>query len=221
MSQAIIIIIGEDPRPKEKQLAALKEKWLTSSDALKLDYESLDAHKLSHRALQEALLALPAVAARRLVILRNCQQLTKPVKDVLAAYAAAPFKHLILVLEADRLSATDPFIKKFHKKADIFDFSGKAKQNVFDMTKAMSARRAPEALRILSELLSEGDQPLQMMGALVWFWRKTKDRLSAVRYAEGLQYLQEADLNIKRSRLRPDYALELVVVKLTGLLAHG
>ena len=128
---------------------------------------------------------------------------------------------MVLVLEADRLSASDPFIKKIHKKADIFNFSQKERQNVFDMTKAMSSRQTAEALKILSELLTEGDQPLQIMGALVWFWRKIKDRLTAVRYVQGLQFLQEADLNIKRSRLRPDYALEVVVVKLTGLLAHG
>ncbi|MFA5260150.1 MAG: hypothetical protein WC450_02855, partial [Candidatus Omnitrophota bacterium] len=135
--------------------------------------------------------------------------------------AAAPSEHLILVLESARIPASDPFIKKFHKKADVFDFSKGGKQNVFDMTKAMSARQTVEALNILSELLNEGDQPVQIMGALVWFWRKIRDSLSAARYAQGLQCLQAADLNIKRSRLYPDYALELVIVQLTGLLAHG
>ncbi len=221
MSQAISIIIGDDPHPKEKKLASLKEQCLTSSDALKLDYDSLDAHKLSPRILQETLLALPAVADRRLVVVRNCQQLSKPVKDVLVAYAAAPFEHVFLVLEAARLTSADPFIKKFLKKADIFDFSSKGKPNVFDMTKAISARQTAEALRILAELLTEGDQPLHIMGALVWFWREIKNRLSPARYREGLQFLQDADLNIKRSRLYPDYALELVVVQLTSLLAHG
>lgn len=221
MSEAIIMILGDDPSPKEKKLAALKEQCLTSADALKLDYDSLDAYKLSPRVLQETLLALPAVAGRRLVIVRNCQHLTKPVKDVLAAYAAAPFEHLMLVLEAARIPASDPFVKKFHKKAEIFDFSKGGKQNVFDMTKAISARQTAEALRILSELLKEGDQPLQIMGALVWFWREIQNRLSQARYVQGLQFLQEADLNIKRSRLYPDYALELVVVQLTGLLARG
>ena len=222
MDPSIIILIGEDPRPKAKRLAALKERWLPSDDALKLDYERLDAYKLSCRALRECLLVLPAVAARRLVVVTNCQHLTKPVKDALAAYAGAPWDHLVLVLEAARMTATDPWIKKFQKKAEIVGSSPGPGQNVFDMTRAMATRKPEEALRILFELLSGGDQPLQIMGALVWFWcHKIKDRLNGVLYAEGLQCLQQADLNIKRSRLRPDYALELVVVKLTGLLARG
>jgi DNA polymerase III delta subunit len=59
--------------------------------------------------------------------------------------------------------------------------------------------------------------PLQVMGALVWYWGKEGRHLGKERFGRGLKALEEADLNIKRSRLDPQYAVEKLVVEL-GLL---
>ena len=56
------------------------------------------------------------------------------------------------------------------------------------------------------------------MGALVWFWGKSQDRMPGERFRKGLLVLQEADVNIKRSRLKPEYAVEVAVIKLMRLL---
>ncbi len=85
------------------------------------------------------------------------------------------------------------------------------------MTRVM-ANDPAQALKILNELLEEGIHPLQIMGGLLWFWGKEKFRLKGDRYNKGLLVLQEADLNIKRSRLLPEHAIEVVVVKLCSLL---
>ena len=61
---------------------------------------------------------------------------------------------------------------------------------------------------------------LQLMGGLVWFWGKLKQRISAEKFKKGLLHLQEADLNIKRSRIKAEYALEVLVVKLCLLIAY-
>ncbi len=218
MSKTVCFFIGEDSGPKEKKIAALRQKWLSSADAVKLDYEVHDASKIDPRALQETLLGLPAVASRKVVLLKNCHRLDKKIKEILLSFAQSPSQYIILILDAERLSLTDAFVKKIKPQADLFSTTPPQKQNVFDMTQAISSRQPAAALKILSHLLREGDQPLQIMGALVWFWRKIQNRLPAVRYEQGLKFLQEADLNIKRSRIRPDYALELVVVKLSGLM---
>jgi DNA polymerase III delta subunit len=55
------------------------------------------------------------------------------------------------------------------------------------------------------------------MGALVWYWGKEGKTLGQERFERGLKALEEADLNIKRSRLNPQYAVEKLVVEL-GLL---
>ena len=45
-----------------------------------------------------------------------------------------------------------------------------------------------------------------------------KPKVSGDNFKQGLFILQEADLNIKRSRLDPEHAIETAVVKLTELI---
>lgn len=84
------------------------------------------------------------------------------------------------------------------------------------MTKIM-LRSPAEALKMLTQLLEEGSHPLQILGGLVWFWGKSRERLSPAQFKKGLLALQEADLNIKRSRTRPEHSLEILIVKLASL----
>ena len=79
------------------------------------------------------------------------------------------------------------------------------------MPRAMSSRNAGEALKILDELLESNVHPLQIMGGLVWYWGKERERLSPQSFYKGLTALEEADLNIKRSRLKPEHAVEKVL----------
>ena len=51
------------------------------------------------------------------------------------------------------------------------------------------------------------------MGGLVWSWGKARSFARRENFQKGLVALQEADLNIKRSRLAPQQALEVLVVK--------
>ena len=85
------------------------------------------------------------------------------------------------------------------------------------MTHVMS-RSPKDALKILGDIFSSGTHPLQVLGGLVWFWGKTKNRLSSQNFNLGLRELQQTDLNIKRSRLKAEYVLEVLVVKLCSLL---
>ena len=91
--------------------------------------------------------------------------------------------------------------------------------NVFDMTKLITAHRSGDALKMLDGFYRKNVHPLQIMGALVWYWGKEGKVLGHERFARGLKALEEADLNIKRSRLDPQYAVEKLVVEL-GLLLN-
>ena len=124
----------------------------------------------------------------------------------------------MLVLESSEVTEKDSFVKKVKPFAEIVSFSVEKRSNVFDMTRAMSYKKPADALKILSGLISEGSHPLQIMGGLVWFWGKAGQRIGMQKYEKGLRALQDADLDIKRSRLKPDYAMEVLVVKLCTLL---
>ena len=210
------LFLGEDSIAKDAAVAELKAKLLTSPEAFQFDYESLHANKLEPKTLKAALIALPAKAARRMIVIRECHRLSPQNRELLLEFLNEKPGHVDVILDSDELTASDSFAQKLKPLAKVMDSRNETKLNVFDLTKAISAKNPIEALKILTALLTKGEHPLQLMGGLVWFWGRSRDRVSAGQFKKGLLALQEADLNIKRSRLEPNQALELLVVKLCG-----
>lgn len=210
----IYLLLGEDSPAKDQKIADLKRKFLSSAEALEFDYEVLDGDKLEPSTLKKALLALPAVAKKRLIVIRTAHKLNAQNKKLVLELAQSKTDHAVLILDFPQFDHKDHFTAALNPMAQTIPFQQAGKYNVFDMTRAISARHPVEAIQILSVLLSEGNHPLQIMGGLVWFWGKSKDRLSVEGFKKGLLALQEADGNIKRSRLKPEYALEVAVTKL-------
>ncbi len=212
----IYFLIGEDTAKKDEQIAPIKKAILTSAEAFQFDYEVLHAHKLDPRDLRKSLLALPAVAKERLVIVRDGRKLSAPSQTVLSDFILTKPAHMTLIVDFDELDLSGAFARSVQSLVKVMTVASAPKTNVFDLTKAIERNKDAEALKILSNVLSEGAFPLQVMGVLVWFWGKSKDVMSKDRFERGLTALLEADLSIKRSRLKPEYALELLVVKLAG-----
>ncbi|MEW5894857.1 MAG: hypothetical protein AB1650_03720 [Candidatus Omnitrophota bacterium] len=212
------LILGEDSKAKDEIISSLRKKLLSSNDALKFDCDVLYAGHLSSEDLKKSLLALPAVAKARVVILHEGENLKPPQKEILKSFFASDQKSAVLVLEAE-LSSQDKFIQEISRYAEIKEFGVKQKENIFAVTRMMQSGRYAGALSVLHEILDNGQHPLQIMGGLVWFWgNKAKQKISGESFEKGLLYLQEADLNIKRSKLPPECALELLIAKLCVLL---
>ena len=207
------LFLGEDTASKDLKIGELKNKFLPSADALKFDYEVLYAQKLEPQALKQALISLPILAKERLVVIRECHKLSPPNKDLILAYLRNP-GCCELVLDSDKWDADDSFVRKLGRAVKVTSFKKEAPLNVFNLTRAIAFKKTGEALKILSALLFHGEQPLQIMGGLVWYWKDARRKLSLEQFKKGLLALQEADLNIKRSRLKPEHALEILVVKL-------
>ena len=214
----IYLFLGADWDAKNTKIAELKRKFLPSREALEFDYELLYAHKLDSEILQKALLALPAVVAQRVILIRDCDKLIPRNREIILEFAKQKEDKTVLLLDSDVLEARDSFVTALKSYAKVTDVHGQVPKNVFDMTREIGMRKPQEALSILFQLLSEGIHPLQIMGGIVWFWGKSRDRLPVERFKKGLTVMQEADLNIKRSRLPPEHALELLVVKLCTLV---
>jgi len=216
----IYLFLGEDREGKEKKIAEIKTKYLPSDSALKLDYELLHGSKSDPSELKKALIALPGISPQRLILIRTIEQLNTQGREVLLDFIGSDHEHVVLILDSDETSPKNSFLNKIKVNAEVMHFGREVvKKNVFDMTRAIEGRDSMGALKILEHLISGGDHPLQIMGGLVWFWGKSKQRLSPDRFKEGLLVLQEADLNIKRSRLKAEYAVEIAVTKLSLLIA--
>ncbi|MFA5088182.1 MAG: hypothetical protein WC552_04020 [Candidatus Omnitrophota bacterium] len=208
------LLLGQDAEAKDKKIADLQRTTLPSKESLKFDYEVLDGYKLDQDRLEEALSSLPAISSRRLIVVRQAHKLTEYQQKIILEFIKKKINTVVLVLESDELKSNAVFVKDLQPMSEVIDFSRQTPVNVFDMTRAISLGRTQEALKILEELFSLGDHPLQIMGGLVWFWGKSRGKIPKIRFQKGLLALQETDYNIKRSRLKPEYALELLVVKL-------
>lgn len=211
------LFLGKDIPSKDAKISELKQKFLSTPEAVEFDCETLYAHKLDPDTLQKALLALPAVAAKRLVIIREAHKLSPHNRELVIAFLKKRSEKIVLILDSHEMEPQDSFAKSLAPLVKTIDTYRPAQRSVFDMTNAMKARNTAEALRILGELLNAGVHPLQIMPAVVWFWGQSRGRVPKEKFQEGLTLLQEADLHIKRSRLKPEQAMELVVVKLSSL----
>ncbi len=210
----VYLLIGEDHVAKDAKIEEIKQNVDPSGKAALFDYEVLYGHKLDQDVLKKALISLPAIAAKRLVVVKESHRLSAAHQELITQTFQNKLAHVALILDFNGSDGTEGFIKKLKNSAQIIEFFSQQKLNVFDMTRAIERQKGNDALKILHSLLTNGEHPLQILGGLVWFWGKTRIKMSAARFEKGLLALQEADLNIKRSRLQSEYALELLIVKL-------
>jgi DNA polymerase III delta subunit len=233
------LFIGPDLPKKDAKIAELKAKIFSDPAAMSFDYEVLYAHKLDPDTLKKSLLSLPYMASKRLVVLRQCERLSKkkeeedpgsedaaPTKasnakdrsrEIIFEFLENPAPATVLVLDFDKLDIKGQMFNRLRPLTEVVFFgSGKA-ADVWDLTRAIGSRNGGEALKVLHELLESNDHPLKIMGGLVWYWSKERDRMSSKNFQKGLMVLEEGDLNIKRSRLDPEYAIEKVVIELAAI----
>lgn len=207
---SIYLIIGDNEIPKLNKIESLKKEIL-SAETLEFNIEILFAKEIEPAKLEEALLRLPVKTDRRLLIVRNIEDLTKDCRQKIIAYVNKPHPWIALVLEGD---ITDKEAGQVAARAQIFRFSKVRPPDVFALGRAIDNKNQALALSILSDLMVRGERPPKIMGGLIWHWENTKRSLSPEKIKKGFEALLEADLNIKLSRLKPNIALELLVVKL-------
>lgn len=212
------LFLGQDLNRIHQQIADLKKKILGGDGLLDFDFEFLHAHKLDSDTLKKALEALPAVAAKRLVVVHEAHRLSVHNKELIESFLEARLATTELVLISPEWSDKDAFVKKIRPFLSVTGHGAQEELNVFDITRQIDTRKPGEALKVLYQLLEGGAHPLQLIPGLIWFWgNKCRGRVTAEKFEDGLKAFQEADLNIKRSRLKAEQAVELLVVKLCAL----
>ncbi len=212
----IYLFLGADDAAKDQKIAQMKAALFKDPQALLFDLDMLDAQGLTAQSLKKALMTLPVMSSKRLVIVRQAQKLKTDDIQSLIQTVSGGIKHADIILNAPEVPAKGEW-KQLTALCQTLTFGVAASRNVFDMTKLISSRQAAAALKMLHEFYGDNVHPLQIMGALVWYWSREGSALGAVKYEQGLRALQAADLNMKRSRFDSHYALEKVIVELVQL----
>ncbi|MBM3248229.1 MAG: hypothetical protein FJZ10_02255 [Candidatus Omnitrophica bacterium] len=215
----IYLFLGTDEISKERKLQQLKQEILKNSqDAF--DYERLYAKELTPSILNEAFSRIPLFADKRLIFIRDVDKLSASSKEKLLSLIKNPNPKILLVLDTQVSELKEAFLIKIANSSKVFHFGREKTFNAFDLADAIKAKRTQEALKIFSIIHQKGEHPTRILGGLFWSWRKMKRFLDADNFKRGVELFLETDISIKFSRLKPEIALEILIVKLC-LLCGG
>jgi len=208
------IFVGEDNLSKEARLRKIKEEALPNH-LENFNFDVLYAKDILLRGLQEKLLFLPIKSDKRVIVIKQAQALKADVKKFLSEYARKAVKGLIVVLDFDRSDPRDGFFKEMSGCSRVIRFREAANPDAFLLSRQIELKKADAALSVLNELFRKGERPERIMGGLRSSWER---RLSSPpELKKRIRLLLNCDIDIKKGRLKPEFALERLVVRLCGL----
>lgn len=214
MVSQIYLFVGQDSLSKDIQLKKLKqESFSPQTEQFNLDI--LHAKELNLANLQERLLCLPVKAKKRVVVVKEAQELKKEIRDFILNYAKNPYLKVILILDINRYDFKDELIKGLTRYAKVLRFREEAPLNAFSLSRSIDQRRPDYALKVLNELFKRGEKPERILGGLRYAWEK--DIIHPLERKKRLKAILHCDIDIKTGRLKPGLAIEKLIVSLSGL----
>lgn len=212
----VYLFVGIDEISKERKLKILKKESLKDGQDI-FDYERLYSKELSLPVLKDTFRRIPAVSKKRLVFIRDIDRLNDKCKEAILSYIKKPNNQLVLVLDTQVTQLKDAFLRQVANSSKTIHFGSRRKLDTFVLADAIKRGKTVEALRIFSSLYSKGEHPIRILGGLVWSWKEMRRFLKKEVFAKGIKLFLETDTNIKFSRLKPEIAMEMLIVRLCFL----
>lgn len=207
----VYLFCGQDSFSKDTKLRQLKERFL-SKGIEDFNIDTLYAKESNLKELQEKLLCLPVKAKKRLILIKDAQALKDNVKEFLLKYVKKPEATILLILDVNHKDPKDEFIRQLGRYAETIRFQETSQPDTFGLSRYIEAKKADFALHILNQLLQNGEKPERILGGLRYSWQKNNFEPLALR--KRLRLLLKCDIDIKTGRLKPEFALEKLVVSL-------
>jgi len=215
----VYLFLGIDEISKERKIEQLKKEFLKSNQEV-FDYDRLYAKELTPHSLKDSLNRLPVSAKKRLIFIRDIEKLDVQCKEIILSLVKKSNIQLEVILDTQITQLKDPFLRKIANSSKVFHFGSSKILNTFDLADAIERSNATEALRIFSFLHKKGEHPVRILGGLIWSWKKMRALLERETFGEGIELFLETDTNIKFSKLKPEIAMEMLIIRLC-LLTGG
>ena len=161
-------------------------------------------------------MALPVKSPKRIIVIRNAQELGRDIEGFIAKWASLGRKDIILLLDIEQQSGKEEFLKAIYKHAKVFRFKEPQALNTFNLTRQIEERRPDYALRVLEQLLRDGERPERILGGLRYMLERSL--MNAPEIRRRVRILLDCDIEIKTGRIKPVFALEKLIVKLCALV---
>lgn len=224
---SVYLLIGQDSLSKDIKLKKLKEEFLTK-EIEQFNLDNLYARELNLKTLQERALCLPVMAKKRIVVIKDAQSLKEEIKEFIVKYVKKPYPQIVLILDITPLSTyqgrlnqketqgkLDEFIRRIGSYAQIYRFRETQPLNSFFLNRQIELRKTHFALKVLAQLLQNGERPELILGGLRSSWER--NTFNPPERRKRLKFLLNCDIDIKTGRLKPELALEKLVVNLCCL----
>lgn len=209
----IYLFLGGDTPEKDAQLRkAVSASLARGSEEFNLD--TLYGDDLSLSALQERLKSLPVNSPARVIIIKSAHRLHTELKDYLLDYVRKPFGQITLILEADPKDGRDAFITGIAHQARVVRQPKNSTGDVFMLCRYVDQRQAVLALKLLVDLLQAGERPERLLGGMRYCWCTARGQ--AAQGGQRMERLLECDREIKTGKLKPNRALEKLVIELAS-----
>ncbi|MDD4980224.1 MAG: hypothetical protein PHC54_02975 [Candidatus Omnitrophica bacterium] len=209
----VYLFIGQDSFSKDIRLNRIKEEFL-DKNTQHFNLDILYARELKLPHLQERLLSLPVKAKKRIIVIKDSQDLKEEVKEFLLRYVKKPEARVVLILDADKSSPRDDFFRQLMRHALTCRFRETVNLDAFVLSRSIDFKKTGHALWVLSQLLKNGEKPERILGGLRYSWENSVAHSLETR--RKMKALLNCDIDIKTGRLKPDFVLERLVVKLCG-----
>ncbi len=211
--RSVYLVIGYDSPAKDRILLDIKQEFLPPN-LVAFNFERVYAQDLTLNALQEKLLCLPVKAKKRLLLIKNAQRLRQELKEYLAMYGEKPAPHVVLIIDVDEPDYRDEFLQAMARLTGTA-LRKNPRVDTFLLSRQIEERQAAQSLKTLRTLLDNGEQPERILGGLRYAFENRSSL--AARTATRIKLLLACDSDIKTGRVKPEHALEKLVVGLCCL----
>jgi len=213
----VYLFVGIDEISKERKIRRIKQENFKGKEC-SFDYELFYADNLDRLRLTDSLNRLPLQAEKRVIVIKQIEKLSPINRKILLSFIKKPHNYNLLILDTEISDLNNnTFVLEVARCAKIFSFKKERVLTVFDLADTIIKKNTAGALRILSRLISKGEKPHRLLGGLSWKWNKLERSIMHEEFNKGLELFLETDINIKLGRLKPNFALELLVIKLCDL----
>ncbi|MDD5119944.1 MAG: hypothetical protein PHR84_01365 [Candidatus Omnitrophica bacterium] len=211
----VYLFIGSDAAAKETQLKKIKQESLPK-ELQDFNLDTLYAKEITLKDIQERFLAIPLKSSKRIIVIKDAHSLDEASRDFFLSYSKKPHKQLVLVLDFEYYDYKDKLIKGISPHARTLRFKETVNPDTFALSRQIELRKTDISLRLLNQLLKNGEAPERILGGLRYSWEKHGVEGSAAR--RKLKLILGCDIEIKTGRIPPAFALEKLVVSLCGFV---
>lgn len=209
----VYLFIGEDELPKQEKIRSLK-KELFSPQVENFNYEALSAKDLTISLFRETLSRLPVASRKRMLVIKDVLRLKEGPQEYFISQIDKLPDYLVVVLDIAAIPREENlFLDRVLKVARVLRFNVPPAINAFGLRRAIEKRDANSALSILADLFKAGEKPERILGALRYQLINNQG-FSINDKIKKAGLLLQTDLSIKTGKIRPEFSLEALIVRL-------